>query len=1077
MTRSSLFYRNHGFRIILVVVFMLSFIWLGTKWTLKSNTNNVEDWLPAHDPQTQEYKWFLKNFPMESFVVISWEDCKIASFPGMKNDEDKIEQFAQRLAPEQTIDNMGEWLNPQPIVAEIDTSLVRNRAANSNFSSETLSPEEKQANADRMIAAINDAVTASTKTTNASSQNENDLSSQNPQATESVSSLEPPKKNYFKMVMTYPRLKRMLKEQYPDISEEEIRDRLSGTIIEPHGGSNTALMAYLKEKPQGKEANAVIAQVIHVAQELGIEPIPPASNKTLIQKAVDNFVQMIQEMIYGRKTDTSGVIIGGTPVDNVSIASEGERTLYRLAGFCALIGLGLAYACFRSIRLTMLVFCVAILSAGISLALVSMTGSHCDTIMLSMPALIYILAMSGAIHLINYYHDAIRETGLIGAPEKAIKLGWFPCFIAALTTAFGLASLGISELVPIKKFGIYSALGVLGTLLMIFLYLPAMLYFFPSKKYAKKHAGKKLEEEEKHSRILKFWHFFGQIIIGRCNLVAIGCTAAMLLLGIGLYKITPEVKMMKFYSKDAPIIVSYSWLEKHIGPLVPLEIVLKFDNATCELSSVQRLRLVEEIAAQLKSDEMPEIGGVLSAATMTRLPKELYESGGLGGSAKRRIYETSANVKLDKNRSALRDFVAIELADDPTIDQLNLSKKETNWLKTNGITKIAQLIAVPEGKGTERIPADVIAPYREIAQTWKKQHGIDLWRISARVWALGNQRRQPGAEDLSPGKIDNIDYSKLIDDVKERVKNVLTQENIRAIADPMGDNINSPAAVAQNVEIQGIDASYTGMVPLVYQTQHKLINGLFNSLIMAFVTIAVVFCFILKNVKAGFIVMLPNVFPVMVVFGYMGWRGILVDVGTMMTASVALGVAVDNTAHYLTWFRDAIKDGMKPRDASVIAYERCATAMTQSTLIGGCGLSAFMFSTFTPTQMFGVMMLAILSVSLIGDLVFLPALLNGPLGRFVVPKEIPNRKDNWKDDANVSENNVSPTDKNSNMRDWETRTKNRFNATDYDTLRNESENANTNFQIDSPHQTHPRPAILLDPKQRRLDSADQFAEK
>jgi predicted RND superfamily exporter protein len=580
-----------------------------------------------------------------------------------------------------------------------------------------------------------------------------------------------------------------------------------------------------------------------------------------------------------------------------------------------------------------------------------------------------------------------------------------------------------------------------------------------------------LEEEEKHSRILKFWHFWGQKIVGHCNLVAIGCTVVMLLLGIGLYKITPEVKMMKFYSQDAPIIVNYTWLEKHIGPLVPMEIVLKFDNATCELTSVQRLRLVEEIAARLKSDEMPEIGGVLSAATMARLPDELYESGGLGGNAKRKIYETSANIKFDKSRPALRDFVTTELAGNPSVEQLYLSKKETNWLRTNGITKIAQLIDLPEGKGTDRIPADVIAPYRELAQTWKKQHGIDLWRISARVWALGNQKHQPGTEDggvSGKKEIDNIDYSKLINNIKEHVQNVLTQKNIRAIADPMGDNINSPVAIAQDIEIEGIDASYTGMVPLVYQTQHKLIDGLFNSLIMAFVTIAIVFCFILKNVRAGFIVMLPNVFPVMVVFGYMGWRGILVDVGTMMTASVALGVAVDNTAHYLTWFRDAVIDGMKPYDASVAAYERCATAMTQSTLIGGCGLSAFMFSTFTPTQMFGVMMLAILSVSLIGDLVFLPALLNGPLGKYVIPKKLLSRKE--------ERDSVLPRDENENAF-YSEMLPEKQDVTAYSTLKNETDKTNTSFQLDSPHNTRPRPAVLLDQKQHHIDSVDQLADR
>ena len=179
------------------------------------------------------------------------------------------------------------------------------------------------------------------------------------------------------------------------------------------------------------------------------------------------------------------------------------------------------------------------------------------------------------------------------------------------------------------------------------------------------------------------------------------------------------------------------------------------------------------------------------------------------------------------------------------------------------------------------------------------------------------------------------------------------------------------------------------MVPLVYQTQHELIKGLTSSLIMAFVLIAIVFIFLLRSIPAGLIAMIPNVFPVVVVFGYMSYAGILVDVGTMMTASVALGVAVDDTMHYLTWFSDGVSSGLAPKDAALNAYRRCATAMTQSTLIAGLGLSSFAFSTFVPTQRFGVLMLAILFAAEFGDLIFLPALLTcKPFGRFFVNRRI-----------------------------------------------------------------------------------------
>jgi len=113
----------------------------------------------------------------------------------------------------------------------------------------------------------------------------------------------------------------------------------------------------------------------------------------------------------------------------------------------------------------------------------------------------------------------------------------------------------------------------------------------------------------------------------------------------------------------------------------------------------------------------------------------------------------------------------------------------------------------------------------------------------------------------------------------------------------------------------------------------------------------------------------------------MGHFGTRVDIGSMMTASVAMGVAVDDTIHFLTWFRAGLRKGMDRREAVFIAYRHVAPAMTQTTIIGGLGLCVFALSTFTPTQGFGKLMLTLLLAALVGDLIFLPALLASPLGR------------------------------------------------------------------------------------------------
>jgi predicted RND superfamily exporter protein len=200
-----------------------------------------------------------------------------------------------------------------------------------------------------------------------------------------------------------------------------------------------------------------------------------------------------------------------------------------------------------------------------------------------------------------------------------------------------------------------------------------------------------------------------------------------------------------------------------------------------------------------------------------------------------------------------------------------------------------------------------------------------------------------------------------------------------------------------------ITAIYTGIIPIVYKAQRALLWSLIESIGLAFVMIMGVMMLLLRdwrspfswknglNFRGGLISMLPNVFPVVIVFGFMGHRNILVDIGSMMTASVAMGVAVDDTIHFLTWYRQALQSGLQRLDAIRVAYSRVATAMTQTTLIGGLGLSAFALSTFTPTQRFGTLMLFLLAMALVGDLILLPALLAGPLGKYFC-KEDPDAK-------------------------------------------------------------------------------------
>jgi len=606
----------------------------------------------------------------------------------------------------------------------------------------------------------------------------------------------------------------------------------------------------------------------------------------------------------------------------------------------------------------MFVFWVAIISAGIALASVTFTGGTCDAILLTMPALVYVLAMSGAIHMINYYHDAVREHGLDMAPERAVRYAWYPCFCANLTTAFGLISLCMSGLIPISKFGFYSALGIMLQLILLFLYLPTLLHFYPSHKIAAQR-GLNIKE---NSPMQKLWRMWSGFIIRNATVVSLSCLAAMIFFGIGLLYVQTSVKMMRFFSSDSEIIAHYTWLEEHLGPLVPMEVVVKFDNEMLmaeddrnRMHTLDRLRLIEKIGGTLRSELGDYIGGIMSAETF--MPPTPAPGRGATVVVRERMF----NAFLDQARGELRDFVTVEgnFSFRPgserreNLAQIDITAEEADRLVRAGVDDVRRLLNIPANTELVGISHEELQTLRDRARQWERNHGTDLWRVSLRVWSLKK----------------DIDYAMFIQDVKDVVEPIVAAAN-------EGLGLESPA----------IEAVYTGMVPVVYKTQHELYWGLVYSFILSFFMIGIAISIILRSALKGFLVMIPNVFPIFIVFGFMGHHGTLVDIGTMMTASVALGIATDDTIHFLTWFRKGIDEGMSRADATRYAYSRSATAITQTTIIAGFGLAAFALSTFTPTQMFGIMMLAILLMATFGNLVFLAAMLNTPIGRFFEKK-------------------------------------------------------------------------------------------
>ena len=347
----------------------------------------------------------------------------------------------------------------------------------------------------------------------------------------------------------------------------------------------------------------------------------------------------------------------------------------------------------------------------------------------------------------------------------------------------------------------------------------------------------------------------------------------MLTAGWGVTKLTTNVGTHQLLPPDSKLIQDYAWLEQHVGPLVPVELVVSMpkleDQNASELFS--RLQTLDEL-----QDSFREVEGIEGTFSALNLIPALPTKTGIGGSVRRSLIGAAVLKSADKFQEM-----------------------------------------------------------RFLYEDEQRQY----WRISGRI--SGSQSR----------------------DFEALMANCQTMMD-RFTAEPGHESMR-------------LDLS--GGVPFVYRTQRQLLADLLNSFSSAFAMIALSMAILFRSIMGGLLTMLPNLTPAAIVFGLMGWFGLSVEIGTVLTASVMMGVCVDDTLHLVSHFRQLRQKGLSHDAAVSEALSNCGGAMLQTALVCGVGMLVFSLSPFTPVARFAWLTFTLLMVGVVSDLMLTPAMLLSPL--------------------------------------------------------------------------------------------------
>lgn len=498
----------------------------------------------------------------------------------------------------------------------------------------------------------------------------------------------------------------------------------------------------------------------------------------------------------------------------------------------------------------------------LTVAIIQMTGGYLEIMSTTIAPILLCVGIADSVHMISKYDDA-RESGLNKRKSiiEMLKTLGSATFLTSITTAIGFASLVSSSVVPMKRFGIYTAVGVLLAYLITIVFLPAAI----------KLTKRKLVVDEKSSSFYPTVHgllkklaiytrkYYGRIIVFFVLITAI--------FSIGIRNLDVNGRVFDDLGSDTEIMRDSRFFSENISPQFPLEFVISTGSPDSAITS-GFMKKALELENILQS--YPEIHRVVGLQTIIE-----------------EIHKVMNPDSVD------------------TADRLPDSD-----------SAVAQYVLLLEINGSEALSRYLNFDYSKL-----------------RVTAL--------TEDAGSRRINQIR-----DEISGEIERIFPNE----------------------------DVIITGTTILNADLTDKIVYSLAWSILLALVVITAIMVLMFRDFRMILIALVPNLLPLLFVGGIMGYFNLDIKPSTAVIFTIALGIAVDDSIHYLARFRvEHIGSGaFLPSLATTTIRTGRAIIITSLILIAGFG--SLVTSAFTSTTLMGLLVGATIFAAVLADLFLLPAL-------------------------------------------------------------------------------------------------------
>jgi predicted RND superfamily exporter protein len=662
------------------------------------------------------------------------------------------------------------------------------------------------------------------------------------------------------------------------------------------------------------------------------------------------------------------VYVTGQPVINATInesVMKDSRLLTPLVILVVLLVLFFSFRRFTFVMLPLITVLVAVVWTIGAMALLGMKMSLLTTLL---PVILVAVGSAYGIHLVTHYMEEIRrERGsqaVLSAEEhREIVFALFrkmlkPVFLAALTTFCGFVSFCFTPIVPMREFGYCASFGVLACFAVAVTLIPALLLIRGPKPSSMK------ERDTRRTGGIDNAIGAAFLAIARRRIPVLVVTVLVTALSLyGLSKIVVDNVLIEYFQNETDISRSDRFIREYFGGSKELTLVVVADTSE-DLLDPAVLSAVDSLSSYLM-ERVPMTGKVAGFTDTIKRINQVFnvDESPLG-------LEPVAVISGEDFGFGFDDFnfsgEAEVLSELPLLDE-----KAVYNIDHYSVTDIFSMLDTASGEALSG--DDMVRELKRLVN----YDGFSYYEIPSIPERYGK---------TSPGELQRLISNYLVllaGDIGAYLNDPLeptafkTTVQLRATGDKdvheVIDTIN--AYVDANFPRQ-VRVLIGGGATIEGAVTELIVNAQIISIIIAVLMVFIIVSLSNRSGIAGIIAAVPLIIAILCNFAVMGFLEIKLNIGTALIASLAVGIGIDYTIHFIESFkREYKKEHAQGNDFLRRTFISCGKAILINAVSVGAGFGVLAFSQFKILAEFGALVAFSMVISALVSLTVIPALL------------------------------------------------------------------------------------------------------